>query len=381
MKTLNVILISILTTIATMLLVLWQFDLIGISATDTGGEITVGGVRDVETLRVTNQEDAQIEAVEKVTEAIVGVIAFQQQEMGIEIQNRAVGEGSGIVYKVENGNTYIATNEHVVSSGNYFEVVFNNDANTRVEATVVGMDAYTDIAVLRVEGYEAETVATFGNTEDLRIGQTVIAIGNPLGLGFAGSATMGVVSGHDRSVSMQIISNDRIQEWEMTVLQTDAAINPGNSGGALINLNGEVVGINSMKIASEAVEGMSFSIPTYIALPIVRDLEEYGEVIRPTLGISLFNMSAIPDIMKSNMGISEDIRTGIFVNEVANGGLADNMGMAAGDVITHIGEIEVIDTMKFRQELFTYREGDELKITVLRNGEEIELTATVVIVD
>jgi len=379
MKTLKIVLVSAFTTLATMFLVLWQLDLIRLPL--PVGDISEGSVREVENLRVLNQEDAQIEAVENVTEAIVGVIRFQQEEIGGQIHNRMPGEGSGIVYKVENGNTYIVTNEHVVTGGNYFEVVFNNDDNTRVEATLVGMDAYTDIALLRVDDYEAETVATFGNTEDLRIGQTVIAIGNPLGLGFAGSATMGVVSGHDRSVTMQIVSNDIVQDWEMTVLQTDTAINPGNSGGALINLSGEVVGINSMKIAAEAVEGMSFSIPTYIALPIIRDLEEYGEVIRPTLGISLFNMAAIPDIMKSNMGIDENIRTGVFVNEVGQDSLADNMGIEAGDIIITIGDVEVVDSMGFRQELFTYREGDQLTLTVLRAGEEVELSITIAIVD
>ena len=128
---------------------------------------------------------------------------------------------------------------------------------------------------------EVEAVAEFGNTEDLKIGQTVIAIGNPLGLDFAGYlATSGIVSGKDRVISVDL-NGDNYDDWEMTVLQTDTAINPGNSGGALINLDGKVVGINSMKIATSSVEGMSFSIPTYVALPIIADLEAYGEVRRP----------------------------------------------------------------------------------------------------
>ena len=320
---------------------------------------------------IVNQEEAQMEAIEQVTEAIVGIVTFNQHSIG--------GQGSGIVYAVSDGNTYIVTNEHVVAGGDYFEVVFNDEDQTRVEAVLVGADAYTDVAVMRVDDFVADTVATFGNTEDLRIGQTVIAIGNPLGLEFAGSATMGVVSGHDRTVTIPIISNNRRQDWAMTVLQTDTAINPGNSGGALINLNGEVVGINSMKIAESAVEGMSFSIPTYIALPIISDLEAYGEVIRPTLGVALYNMSWIPDITREHMGIGADVRSGVFVSEVMNDSLASYMGVQAGDVVMKIGDVTVQDMMEFRRELFNYREGDELILEVLRDGERLELSATVVI--
>ena len=319
---------------------------------------------------VLTQEEAQVEAIEKVAEAIVGVVNYNQ--------NQNLSEGSGIVYKVENGNTYIVTNEHVVSNGNSFEVVFDNEANDRLEAELVGRDIFTDLAVLRINDYEANTVAKFGNTEDLSIGQTVIAIGNPLGLGFAGSATSGIVSGHDRTVNIRL-DNMRGDEWEMTVLQTDTAINPGNSGGALINLAGEVVGINSMKVSSDNVEGMSFSIPTYIALPIMADIEAYQEVLRPTLGVSIYNLSQVPDRFKELLSIPLDLKDGVYIDEVLEGTLAHSMGIQANDLVISLNEVEIKDTLSFRKELFKYREGDEITITVLRAGEPIELSAIVVI--
>ena len=316
---------------------------------------------------VVTQEDAQIGAIDTVAQAIVGVVNFSD--------NRQVGEGSGIVYKVENGNTYIVTNEHVISGGDYFEVVFDNEGNDRIEVELVGSDIFTDLAVLRILDFEAETIARFGNTEDLQIGQTVIAIGNPLGLNFAGSATSGIVSGHDRTINVTL--GNTAEDWEMTVLQTDTAINPGNSGGALINLAGEVVGINSMKIANESIEGMSFSIPTYIALPIIADLETYNEVRRPTLGVSIINMSSIPDRFKEMANIPVEQRTGSYVDEVSVGSLAEEMGIIPGDVIIALNGTEITNNLSFRKTLFNYRAGDEITITVLRRGSRVDLTTVV----
>ena len=328
---------------------------------------TVYQNRDVEV--ISSQEEAQITAVKKVNEAIVGVINYYQ--------NETQGQGSGIVYKVESGATYIVTNEHVVANGDDFEIAFDNEANDRLNAVLIGSDPYTDLAILKIEDYEAETLATFGNTEDLLIGQTVMAIGNPLGLEFAGSVTSGIVSGHDRAITVTL--NNSTEVWEMTVLQTDTAINPGNSGGALINLDGEVIGINSMKISSDSIEGMSFSIPTYIALPIIEDLETYGEVLRPTLGVSIINMNQIPDRFKELLNLRLDQRTGVYVDEVSVGSLAAEMGMKDKDVIIAIGDVEAEDTLTFRKELFNYSEGDKLTITVLREGNQIELTTNVMI--
>jgi len=163
----------------------------------------------------------------------------------------------------------------------------------------------------------------------------------------------------------------------MTVLQTDTAINPGNSGGALINLDGKVVGINSMKIATSSVEGMSFSIPTYVATPIINDLETYGEVRRPQLGVYIQEMSMIPDRLKEILNIPTNQKTGVFIYEVFEGGLAEKMGLKAGDIITAVNGEEVEDTMAFRKKLYSMREGDQLELTVIQDGQTKTLSETI----
>lgn len=335
-------------------------------------------VDEVPVITVVNHQEAQMDAIEKVAEAIVGVLVTTEapaNPFGFgSWGGPQASSGSGIVYDVRDGNTYIVTNEHVIDRAQTIEIVFNDADGTRKTAELVGSDVYTDIAVLRINDFEAGVIAEFGNTEDLRLGETVIAIGNPLGLEFAGSVTMGVVSGHDRTVSISILStNGQRQEWPMTVLQTDTAINPGNSGGALINLAGEVIGINSMKIAQSAVEGMSFSIPTYIALPIIEDLENYGRVSRPLLGVSLHNVGALPMTIREQIELPADVQNGVFVQEVVPESLAANMGIEPGDVITYIGNVPIENFNDFRQTLFNYRAGDQITLTFIREG----VTATV----
>ena len=387
MKTLGTIVIAILTTVATMFALLFWLDMEIVSSGDVNGDANIAAVpvmtesNDYQphTVSVVNHEEAQMDAIDAVAEAIVGVVSIVSGQGGFfgDLGSQS-GTGSGIVYAVREGHTYIVTNEHVLDRATSIEIVFNNEEQTRKEATLVGSDVYTDVAVLRINNFEADVVASFGRTEDLRLGQTVIAIGNPLGLEFAGSTTMGVVSGHDRSVSIPIMSTTgQTQHWAMTVLQTDTAINPGNSGGALINLAGEVVGINSMKIAQSAVEGMSFSIPTYIALPIIEDLETYGEVNRPLLGVSLVSLNMVPNQTREYINLPVHILAGVLVQEVSPNSMASNMGIMPGDVLTHIGEVEVPDSLAFRQTLFTYRDGDEITITVIRDGVTSDLTTRV----
>ena len=384
MKTLGTIIISALTTIATIFAILFLLDLEIVSTTDASIPAMAANSSDYQPYvrTVINHEEAQMDAIDAVAEAIVGVVSTIGGPGGFlgSFGGGHAGTGSGIVYAVRDGHTYIVTNEHVIDRAVSIEVVFNNEQQTRMEATLVGSDVYTDIAVLKIENFEADVVAQFGRTEDLRLGQTVIAIGNPLGLEFAGSATMGVVSGHDRSISIPILStNGQVQSWAMTVLQTDTAINPGNSGGALINLAGEVVGINSMKIAQSAVEGMSFSIPTYIALPIIEDLETYGGITRPLLGVSLFNLSMIPGAIRAEINLPASVTMGVFVNEVTPNSMAQTLGIKTGDVITHIGDVEISDSSAFRQTLFTYRDGDDITITFIRDGETMTATTRIVI--
>lgn len=391
MKTLETIILSIVTTVATMVafLFVFEYQLVPIASSYEQAPIvtttTMQNHDNNPTVTVVNHEEAQMDAIDKVAEAIVGVLVTTEaptSPFGFgSWGGPQAGSGSGIVYAVRDGNTYIVTNEHVIDRAQTIEIVFNDENQTRKMAELIGSDVYTDIAVLRINDFEANVIAEFGNTADLRLGQTVIAIGNPLGLEFAGSATMGVVSGQDRSVSIPILStNGHRQEWPMTVLQTDTAINPGNSGGALINLAGQVVGINSMKIAQSAVEGMSFSIPTDIALPIIADLENYGVIKRPLLGVSLQNVNALPMAIRQQINLPDTIQNGVFVQEVMPNSLATELELEPGDVITHIGAIAVSDATAFRQTLFTYRSGDEIALTFVREGVILTASTSVVLI-
>src|SRR5690606_38956611 len=185
--------------------------------------------------------------------------------------------GSGVIYKSEGDTAYVVTNHHVVDGASGIEVTLAD--GTKVEAQVVGSDIWTDLAVLEMSNNKVQDVVELGDSDALKRGEAVIAIGNPLGLEFSGSVTSGVVSGTDRAVPVDL-DGDGQEDWQAEVLQTDAAINPGNSGGALVNLAGQLIGINSMKIATSAVEGIGFSIPINSAMPVINSIEENGEMIR-----------------------------------------------------------------------------------------------------
>ena len=187
---------------------------------------------------------------------------------------------------------------------------------TKAEANIVGGDIWTDLAVLEIDDTGVEAVIEFGDSDVLKQGETVIAIGNPLGLDFYGSVTTGVVSGKDRAIPVDL-NGDGVEDWQAEVLQTDAAINPGNSGGALINLAGQLVGINSMKISESTVEGIGLAIPVNSAIPIIEDLEQNGKVNRPSMGITLIDLTNVPAFhQKETLKLPEEVTTGVVVDEV-----------------------------------------------------------------
>ncbi|WP_147802551.1 S1C family serine protease [Alkalicoccus halolimnae] len=312
------------------------------------------------------------EAVDRVSDAVVGIVnmnvggtgAFGGPEGGGE------GTGSGIIYKIEEDRAFVVTNQHVIdgaAEGNTDVDVTMTDGS-RVPAEFVGEDVLTDLAVLTIDAEGIETIADFGNSGTLRSGEPAIAIGNPLA--FEGSVTLGIISATERSIPVDLSGNGQ-PDWEAEVLQTDAAINPGNSGGALVNIQGEVVGINSMKIAQQAVEGIGFSIPTEIAMPVIEDLEQYGEVQRPQMGIALRSLQEIPsDHWQNTLGLPEDVKGGVYVEGVEPGSPAEEGGLQEDDVIVELEDTEISDAHDLRR--FLYSEvgiGDEMEVTFYRDGE------------
>ena len=306
---------------------------------------------------------------EKMAPTIVGVVNFQETQdwFGFPSADAARGSGSGVIYKKEGDAAYIITNYHVIADANRVA------SSEHTEAEVVGVDPLTDLAVLKIPGHFVTEVAPFGDSDALRPGDEVIAIGNPLGLEFSRTVTKGIVSAVNREVAV----NTAAGEWTLEVIQTDAAINPGNSGGALINSVGEVIGINSLKISQEGVEGLGFAIPSNDVIPIVEELIEHGEIKRPFIGIKMFNVADLAAFYRQNMFGA--IEKGIVIAEVQPGSPAAMAGLQVNDIIVGVDGEEVNNTTEFRQYLYKHvRPGDTISIEFYRDGKKQSVSVTTV---
>lgn len=278
------------------------------------------------------------------------------------------GTGSGVVYKIEGDKAYVVTNNHVVAGADSLEITMANGDTT--EADLVGTDVYSDLAVLTIPKDKASQVMEFANSDDVKVGNIAIAIGSPIDSEFASSVTQGIVSGLNRSLPVDT-DEDGQEDWEMTLLQTDAAINPGNSGGALVNSQGKLIGINSSKLAQEAIEGMGFAIPVNDVKNITDQLEENGKVIRPQLGVSMYDLNQIS--LKSRQEIlklKDDQTDGAIVVEVAKGSSAEAAGLQQYDVITGVDDTPVTDSQSLKQALYQHKVGETVTIKYLREGKE-----------
>lgn len=311
--------------------------------------------------------------VEKSTDAVVGITNLQRgQDFWTQSDTpQAIGTGSGVLYKKENGKAYIVTNHHVVEDAEEIEVTL--DDGTKMAGKLIGSDVWTDLAVVEIDDKDITSTMDFGDSDALKRGETVIAIGNPLGLGFSGSVTVGVVSGKDRSIPIDI-NQDGSVDWQADVLQTDAAINPGNSGGALINMAGQLIGINSMKITEETVEGIGLAIPINLALPVIEQLEQTGEVNRPTMGVSLLDLRDIPVQQQSVLKLPEDVKNGVVVTEVFRNTPAQTAGVQKYDTIVEMDGEPIEDMVTLRKHLYNKKKvGDSMTMKVYREGKPVTI--------
>lgn len=314
------------------------------------------------------------DVVEQVTPAVVGVINIQQQgDFWQQQESNEAGEGSGVIYKNEDGTAYVVTNHHVIEGADSVEVVLYDE--THLEAEIIGSDVFSDLAVLRMDGEQVEQTIELGSSANVKVGEPAIAIGNPLGLMFSSSVTQGVISGTERTIP-QDFNQDGRADWQAEVIQTDAAINPGNSGGALININGQLIGINSMKINQTAVEGIGFAIPIDSALPIVDELETTGEVTRPFLGVEIYSLDEVPQAeWKGTLNLPKEVEGGVYVWSVEPLSPADQAGLKRLDVITELDGNPVMNMIDLRKILYHEKEiGDEITVTYYREGEKKETT-------
>lgn len=335
---------------------------------------TNGNAIDTKKVSVNIETDIT-KAVDKAGDAVVGISNIQETSFwhGAQGQAREAGSGSGVIYKKEGNKAYVVTNHHVIAGASSLEVTLAN--GTKVPAKLKGSDIWTDLAVLEVDGSKIKTIAEFGDSDALKTGEPVIAIGNPLGSIFSGSVTQGIISGLERAVPVDIDENGVI-DWQAEVLQTDAAINPGNSGGALINIAGQVIGINSMKIAESAVEGIGLAIPINSAIPVIEDLEKYGKVNRPYMGIELQSVNEIPAYyQREALKLPDNVTSGVAVMRVEPNSPAAQAGLKELDVIIEMDGDKIEDTIQLRKHLYTKKTiGDTLKVKFYRAGKIQEAT-------
>ncbi|MFD7522196.1 S1C family serine protease [Paenibacillus chitinolyticus] len=311
--------------------------------------------------------NAVVQAAERVKLAIVSIVNLQQNDKN---ELKQTGIGSGIVFEKNGSKVRIVTNYHVVDGGKQFEVY--TASGEKKKAELLGKDQITDLAVLETDASNLTSIAEFGDSGSLKAGETVIALGNPLGLGFSPTVTKGIVSSPKRSIPISF-AMDGQYDWEMELIQTDASINQGNSGGALVNLNGQVVGINSLKISDMGVEGLGFAIPIKDAEPVIRSLIDNHKVIRPLMGVSTQELQLFQGT--EELKLPADVKSGLIVIEAS--GPAKSAGLKSEDVIVAINGKKIVTTVQLRK--FLYNEskiGDKIEVAYYREGkkQKTELT-------
>ena len=322
---------------------------------------------------VENVKNAVVSVINKQASGRNSLYGTQQQQQQSNDELTTASEGSGVIYKKENGYAYIVTNNHVIANSQELEVLLAD--GTREKAELVGSDQWTDLAVIRIPADKVSTVAEFANSDEVKAGQTAIAIGSPLGSEFATSVTQGIVSANNRPVPTDV-DGDGQQDWIVNAIQTDAAINPGNSGGALINSAGQVIGINSMKISKSSVEGMGFAIPSNEVVSIINELEKNGKIVRPALGISMVNLSNVNSQAVNQLNLPKDVKSGVVVAEVSSKGSAKAAGLQPYDVIVEMDGQKVEGTQNLRKILYSHKVGDKLEVTYYRNGQKQTTTVS-----
>ncbi len=348
-----------------------------VTATSTSSESKKSSSSSSSSSAFKSEDSSKIsDMVEDLSPAIVGITNLQAQSNSSlfgssssdSSEDTESGSGSGVIFKKVNGKAYIITNNHVVEGASSLKVSLYD--GTEVTAKLVGSDSLTDLAVLQISDDHVTKVANFGDSSDLRTGETVIAIGDPLGKDLSRTVTQGIVSGVDRTVSMSTSAG----ETSINVIQTDAAINPGNSGGPLLNTDGKIVGINSMKISEDDVEGIGFAIPSNDVKPIAEELLSKGQIERPYIGVSMLDLEQVPqNYQEGTLGLfGSQLNKGVYIREVASGSPAEKAGLKAEDIIIGLKGKEIDTGSELRNILYKDAKiGDTVEVKILRNGKEM----------
>lgn len=311
---------------------------------------------------VTINDTGIAEAVAKVYDAVVVVSTYSDDTY--------VASGTGFVYRHDGDTYYLLTNYHVIEDGNHVTVTFTD--GSIVETEIIGFDEYQDIAVLAIESDEEYTVAEIGNNDETRIGDTTFAVGAPLDSAYSWTVTRGIISGKDRMVEVEIDNGNYI----MRTLQTDAAINSGNSGGPLCNANGEVIGITSLKLVNDGIEGMGFAIPIEDAIDKAEDIINGKVTDYPYLGVSMLDFADAYFSQYYSLIRQSNLDGGVIVTDVVEDSPAANGGIRANDIITAMDGEEVPSVAYLRYYLYQHNVGDTVTFTVYRNGDTRDIEVT-----
>lgn len=297
-------------------------------------------------------------SVEKVYETTVVVESYNGESLDTT--------GSGFFYKNDNKYAYILTNEHVLTGTT---IKITNSEDESKDAEILGKDEYLDLAVLRVDKSLSKKVANLGDSDSVKIGDTIFTIGSPIGINYKGTVTSGIISGKNRMVQTSVGENKQ-GNWLMQVLQMDAPINKGNSGGPLFNVNGDVIGISSLKLTDEEIEGMAFAIPIEYAKNHLEELEKGKQMKWPELGISMTNVSNSGTIMTNEITIPDNVKDGVVILNIKEGSCAEKAKLEKGDIIISMDNNPTKNIAYLKYELFQHKIGDKVEIKYIRNGKE-----------
>ncbi len=311
-------------------------------------------------------ENSISSSVDKVYGSTVAITALSK--------GQAISTGTGFIYKKSGKLAYIMTNNHVINGADTVQVEFN-DSDKLIDAKIVGGDKYADIAVLTIEDSDDYKAVEIGDNEVLKLGDTIFTVGTPMGTDYKGTVTKGILSGKDRMVEVNVTTNGAA-DYYMKVMQIDAAVNPGNSGGPLCDVSGNVIGVISLKIVEDRVEGMGFAIPIEDALNYAALIEQGGTISRPYVGISMVDLSEEYYLWQNRINIPEGVDEGIAVITVESGSPADKIGLKKGDIIVSLGTEKTGSLAEFRYELYKHNVGDKVEITYYRNGKIQKATIT-----
>ena len=315
------------------------------------------------TMKSANKAIHSVVTVENNTSEDASSVQNETKEAGQENEL-----GSGVVYKKVDDSIFIVTNAHVVGDKEQQKITYGD--NNETIGKVIGTDKWSDIAVVKAKIKKQSNIKAIkhGDSQKLVLGEPIIAVGNPLGVDFKGTISSGIISGLNRHVPVDVDKDDEYDVL-MDAFQIDAPVNPGNSGGGIIDRDGKLVGIASLKISMDNVEGIAFAIPVNTALSTAQELEKKGEVKYPNTGVKIIDTAELNDDAKASLQLPEDIDNGVVIGEVQENSLAEKSGLQKNDVIVELDGKELEDTLRYRQIIFSHKDDlDTLPLKIYRDG-------------